>query len=114
VDTMSDRKWVLLKRRGKENSFAQSGPYDTSQICRFLEEGLCSDRDFVWTEGFTEWKRISLTSVFSTHPARTIEDILAYQSRKYTAKQLRIVRYLPAISCVDWSEMFKNIKNFYN
>ena len=111
---MSDRKWVLLKRRGKENSFTQSGPYDTSQIRRFLEEGLCSDRDFVWTEGFTEWKRISLTPVFSTHPARTIEDILAYQSRKYTARQFRIVRYLPDRPFPGWFELNKAIQDFYS
>ena len=108
-----DKDWILLKKKDKEKAFRQKGPYSTKQICRFLEMGLCSAKDFIWKAGFKEWKRISLISGFPTHPTDTIEDILTQQSRKYTPKKARILRYSPSESLLDWSELQKAIQNFY-
>lgn len=106
------KNWILLKRWEEGRSFRQKGPYSTTQIQRFLEMGVCTGKDFIWRNGFKEWKRISLISEFLSHPANTIEDILDIQNRKYTKKQARIVRYFPSRTLLDWSELQKNVQVF--
>ncbi len=110
----AEKNWILLKRPGKTKSpFKQKGPYKTSQIVFFLKTGLCSDRDFVWKKNFREWKRISLVSDFSTHPAHTVEDLLTQQNRKYKTQKARMVRYSPSAPSLDWFELQKAVQDFY-
>ena len=125
---LGKKQWILLrKKRSKELSvasekqrsdkkashpFQQKGPYSTQEIREFLKTGLCSSRDFVWTEGFKEWKRISLISSFPSHPRETIEDTLTYQQQKNTSQELKILRYSPIPTSLDWSELSKSLQNW--
>lgn len=79
---IKNKKWIMLKK-DSQLKFKKKGPYSTNQICQFLVMGLCFSWDFVWTKNFKEWKRISLVSDFSTHPAHTIEDAITQQNRLY-------------------------------
>lgn len=100
--------WILLKKY-KDRSFQQKGPYSKKQICFFLQEGLCSSKDFVWKKGFTKWRRLSLVSDFSTSPADTIEDLLIHQKRVYKNRPAKTVRYLPSDSIKEWSIFHKSL-----
>lgn len=108
-----ETKSEFLKRKIKEKKyvFKQKGPYSTKQIAFFLKTGLCSDRDFIWREPFKNWKKISLVSEFSTHPAQTIKDILTQQNRKYIPKKIKMIRYSPSLPSLDWFELQKTAQN---
>ncbi|MDE0119605.1 MAG: hypothetical protein OXM55_06325 [Bdellovibrionales bacterium] len=107
-DDNTNKDWVILiKRDGGDRSFKQKGMYSTEQVRFFLKEGLCSPKDFIWKKGFREWRRISLVLKFSTHPMHTIEDILAWQMRKYKLQKPKIIRYSPSApsSILDWGDL---------
>ena len=106
-DTESSH-WILLKKC-KDQSFRKKGPYSKKQICFFLQEGLCSSKDFVWKKGFTKWQRLSLVSDFSTAPADTIEDLLIHQNRVYKNRPAKTIRYLPSDSIKEWSVFQKSL-----
>ena len=109
-DDSTEKDWILLKKQDKSPYFRQKGPYSTKQIRFFLKKGLCDACGFIWKHGFTEWKRISLVAEFSTSPARTIEDLLTGQSRKYKNQKLKMVRYSPSAPApLDWSELQKSL-----
>jgi len=66
--------WTLLKKY--KGSFIQTGPYSQQGIQTLLKQGFLSDQDFVWKEGFSSWKRISLCSEFHTRIAGALEDFM--------------------------------------
>ncbi len=107
-DDNTNKDWILLKKQGKSPYFRQKGPYSTGQIRFFLKTGLCDACGFIWKKGFTEWKRISLVADFSTSPARTIEDLLTGQSRKYKNQRVRMVRYSPSAVAPGRAELQKS------
>ena len=72
TDTKSS--WTLLKKY--KGDFIQTGPYSQQGIQTLLKQGFLSDQDFVWKEGFSSWKRISLCSEFHTRIEGTLEDFM--------------------------------------
>ena len=104
-DSGLNKDWVILLKREGDRSFRQKGVYSTEQVRFFLKEGLCSPKDFIWKKDFKEWRRISVVLPFSTHPMGTIEDILAWQMRKYKLQKPKIIRYSPARSSLDWLDL---------
>ncbi len=105
----TNKDWVLLIKREGDRSFKQKGVYSTEQVRFFLKEGLCSPKDFIWKKGFKEWRRISLELKFSTHPMNTMEDILAWQMRKYKSQKPKIIRYSPSNPALDWFELSERV-----
>lgn len=66
--------WTLLKKY--RNDFIQTGPYSREGIQTLLKKGFLSDQDFVWKEGMSSWKRISLCSDFHTRIEGALEDFM--------------------------------------
>ena len=66
--------WTLLKKY--KGDFVRTGPYSQKGIQTLLKQGFLSDQDFVWTEGFSSWKRISVCSEFHTRIEGTLEDFM--------------------------------------
>ena len=89
--------WTLLKKY-KEN-FVQSGPYSQKGIQTLLKQGFLSDQDFVWREGFSSWKRISVCSDFHTRMEGALEDFMDQELLKNrpTPKCLIYKRKSPSI-----------------
>jgi len=113
-----DKVWMLLKKihidKESKTIFKQKGPYSTEQISLFLELGICSSKDFIWKEGFLEWRRLSLVPEFVTHPIDTIEDALTLQMRKYQFNKPKIIRYCSdnMFSYIDWAEISSKTDHF--
>ena len=66
--------WTLLKKY--KGNFIQTGSYSREGIQSLLKKGFLSDQDFVWREGFSSWKRISLCSEFHTRLEGALEDFM--------------------------------------
>ncbi|MDE0151229.1 MAG: DUF4339 domain-containing protein [Bdellovibrionales bacterium] len=72
--------WTLLKKY--KGDFIQTGPYSQKGIQTLLKQGFLSDQDFVWREGFSSWKRISLCSEFHTRIEGALEDFMDQEFSK--------------------------------
>ena len=72
--------WTLLKKY--KGDFVQTGPYSQKGIQSLLKKGFLSDQDFVWREGFSSWKRISLCSEFHTRVEGALEDFMDQECLK--------------------------------
>lgn len=66
LETMNQRPWVCLQRRGEKNlEFSTSGPYTTEDIRKAIQSGSLAYSDYAWKEGFAEWKRIGTIEEFN-------------------------------------------------
>lgn len=66
LETLNQRPWVCLQRRGEKNlEFSTSGPYTTEDIRKSIQSGVLSYSDYAWKEGFGEWKRIGTIEEFN-------------------------------------------------
>ena len=83
--------WTLLKKY-KEN-FIQTGPYAQKALQTLLRKGFLSDQDFVWREGFSSWKRISLCSEFHTRVEGALEDFMDQEFLKTKPSQSQVLVY---------------------
>ncbi len=81
--------WTLLKRH--KGDFVQTGPYSREGIQTLLRKGFLSDQDFVWKEGFSSWKRISLCSEFHTRIEGALEDFMDQEFLKSKASPETLV-----------------------
>jgi hypothetical protein len=74
VKTLVDRPWVCLQRKSETGfEFGTSGPFSTDDIRLSLQEGLISYSDYVWRDGFSEWKRIGSLEDFNRRLAESRE-----------------------------------------
>ena len=100
------KNWTLLKK--VNDKFVQSGPYSKKGIQKFLAEGIASDQDFAWKEGWDHWRRLSVCEDFHTRLDFTIEDSMDELSLNYKDKGLRDkkARLLPRppISGPSWNK----------
>ena len=66
VKTLVDRPWVCLQRKSEAGfDFGTSGPFSTDDIRLSIQEGLISYSDYVWRDGFSEWRRIGSLEDFN-------------------------------------------------
>ncbi len=66
VKTLTSRPWVCLQRKSADRfEFGTSGPFSTEDIQLQLAEGLISYSDYVWRDGFSEWRRIGTLEDFN-------------------------------------------------
>ena len=63
-----DNTWYLLRDN------AQSGPYDTREIVKMLQEQKAFEFDYVWAPVLKSWERISDCSYFSEEKIRPYLD----------------------------------------
>lgn len=89
--------WTLLKKYKED--FVRSGPYSQKGIQTLLKQGFLSDQDFVWREGFSSWKRISVCSDFHTRVEGALEDFMdqEFLKTKSAPKLLIYKRKSPSI-----------------
>lgn len=74
VKALVDRPWVCLQRKSPDGfEFGTSGPFSTEDIRLNLQEGLISYSDFVWRDGFSEWRRIGSLEDFNRRLAEQRE-----------------------------------------
>lgn len=67
VKSLAERPWVVLRRKSEESlDFETSGPFGVEDIRRSLKEGSISYSDYVWRDGFSEWRRIGSLKDFNT------------------------------------------------
>jgi hypothetical protein len=66
VKTLVDRPWVCLQRKSETGfEFGTSGPFSTQDVNLMIQEGLISYSDYVWRDGFGEWRRIGSLEDFN-------------------------------------------------
>lgn len=105
-----NKTWIILQKNAQKQ-IIQKGPYNTNQIHKFLELGLCFSWDFIGTKTFKNWKRISVVPHFLTHPAHTIEEILYQQNKLYKVPQKsQSIKYDPSKGAIKWSKLYNIIK----
>jgi hypothetical protein len=76
LQTLGDRPWVVLQRRaGQQLDFATSGPFTTEEVRKSIQSGAISYGDYVWKEGFREWKRIGTVEEFNRRLQARAEEI---------------------------------------
>lgn len=89
VKTLVDRPWVCLQRKSETGfEFGTSGPFSTEDIRLSLQEGVISYSDYVWRDGFGEWKRIGALEDFNRRLAEVRERRERRQPEKNTAPPL--------------------------
>lgn len=66
VKTLAEKPWVCLQRKNQKSlEFITQGPYTTEEIRAALASGRISYSDYVWREGYEEWKRIGTIEDFN-------------------------------------------------
>lgn len=64
--SLQDRPWVCLHRKSETGfEFLTMGPYSTAEIQEAVRAGRLSYNDYVWKEGFPEWKRMGGVEEFN-------------------------------------------------
>ncbi len=75
MPTMNDRPWVCLRRRSeKALDFSTSGPFTTAEIQKSVAAGEISYSDYIWKEGFNEWRRIGTVEDFNRRLQERLEE----------------------------------------
>lgn len=65
-ETLKDRPWVVLQRKNEASfEFVTSGPYDEPELKKAIMAGKVSYSDYVWRDGFKEWRRIGSLTEFN-------------------------------------------------
>lgn len=63
---MQSRPWVCLQRKSDSGfDFGTSGPFNIEEIRLAIQEGRVAYTDYVWRDGFKEWKRIGTVDEFN-------------------------------------------------
>lgn len=72
VKEMKERPWVVLQRKNPESmDFVTSGPFAPEEIQSAIQGGKILYSDYVWRDGFAEWKRINTLEIFNRRAAKT-------------------------------------------
>ncbi len=97
VKTLVDRPWVCLQRKSDEGfEFGTSGPFSTEDIRLSLREGVISYNDYVWRDGFGEWRRIGSLEDFNRRLTEERERKERRGSERQVAPPLPEVPEVPA------------------
>lgn len=89
TETMIDRPWVCLQKKSETSfEFSTSGPFSTSEIRNNIQEGLVSYSDYVWRDGFAEWRRIGSLEDFNSRLAGAAKDLKTPPPPGATAAEL--------------------------
>jgi hypothetical protein len=63
---LRERPWVCLQRKSPDGfDFLTTGPFSEEEVRENLMAGKVSYTDYVWRNGFPEWKRIGLLEDFN-------------------------------------------------
>lgn len=66
--SLNERPWVCLHRRSPESfEFITLGPYSEAELKVALQTGKVTYSDYIWQNGFLEWKRIGNLEEFNAH-----------------------------------------------
>jgi hypothetical protein len=100
VKTLVDRPWVCLQRKSEAGfEFGTSGPFSTDDIRLMIQEGLISYSDYVWRDGFSEWRRIGSLEDFN----RRLSEARERKDRRGTSGSQSPLPDVPA------QELIKNV-----
>lgn len=66
VQTLKERPWVCLQRKHEASfEFVTQGPFSEEELKRAILAGKLSYSDYVWRDGFKEWRRIGSLPEFN-------------------------------------------------
>lgn len=94
-----DRQWILLSKN-EESKYEQSGPFGTQSLKWMLRENKISNHDYVWSEGFANWK-----------PLDEVDEFIEKQGEQLTFDFIESEDSVEHISTVSPPQSEDNLKN---
>ena len=95
------KSWVLLHRKSPETrEFITSGPFTQSEVIEQIKAGKVSYTDYIWRDGFKQWKRINSIDEFVKQPEtettdkskKSVEKIMAASTDELLNKVVQMKR----------------------
>lgn len=74
LDTLKDRPWVVLqKKTSVAMDFITLGPFSEREVRESILAGRIAYADYVWRDGFTQWRRIASLEEFNPRASTQVQ-----------------------------------------